>query len=495
MDQSVLVVGAGIGGLTTASMLAKYGMDVTLLESSSELGGCAGKYQRNQYLFPVGATLGMGLEENGIVERVFRYLEKPFPLEPLETVMEMVHPEAAFKFFKDREKHVSQMVRRFPEYERQIQAFYSEIFSVAANIRTLMGPLPTLPPSTPKEWAFLTAALRPRHAKLLPFFNQTLEQRLKRHGLEQLQLFRQMIDALLIDSLQTGSKDASYLLAALALDIYHEGAYYIPGGLYQLAEIMGKSLAENGGTLKKRRTVVKLQQQGGKWAATDQRGNQYQADHVVLNVPIHQLPELLAPSLLNKLKKPLREGIATPTWTTLSLYIAVDSSKLEAPLPLFRQIAAKNGEGLAEGDYFFMSSSRPDDLLRAPAGIQTVTISTHTRFENWDTKDKYEASRETVSGRILGAIEKLIPGFQEAILYLETGAPKAWEHYTGRPNGYVGGFPQTVNAALFNAISHRSGLPGLYVCGDHIFPGAGTIGVATSGIHVARTISGKRLIY
>ena len=68
------------------------------------------------------------------------------------------------------------------------------------------------------------------------------------------------------------------------------------------------------------------------------------------------------------------------------------------------------------------------------------------------------------------------------------------KHYTGRPNGYVGGFAQTLDAALFKSISHHSGLPGLYLTGDHIFPGGGTIGVAASGIHCARSISGKALL-
>jgi C-3',4' desaturase CrtD len=495
MDENVLVVGAGIGGLTAASLLSKYGMNVTILEASSELGGCAGKFTRNKFLFPVGATLGMGLEENGILERVFRYLDKPFPLEPLETVMEMVHPEASFVFLKDRDRHVDQIVLRFPEYGRQIRSFYHEVFSIASTVRTLMGPLPVLPPTTAKEWAFLLGSLRPRHMKLLPYFNQTLEQRLKRHGLEHLSLFRQMIDGLLMDSMQTGSEDAMYLLAALALDIYHEGAYYVPGGLYRYAEIMSQSITENGGTLKKRRTIVKLQRMNDSWIATDQRGKHYTAANVVLNVPIHQLPKMLSPDSIGQLKKPLQKGLTTPTWTTLSLYIAVDSSKLGAPLPLFRQIATEAGAGLSEGDHFFMSASRPDDLLRAPDGIQTVTISTHSKFQNWDTQEKYEASRDAVTKRIFRSIEKLIPNFQEAIVHFETGAPKAWERFAGRPNGYVGGFPQTLDTALFNAISHRSGLPGLYVCGDHIFPGGGTIGVATSGIHAARSISGQRLIY
>jgi len=71
MNKSVLVIGAGIGGLTPASLLAKDGANVTLLEASSELGGCAGKFKRHNYVFPVGATLGMGLEPGGIHERVF----------------------------------------------------------------------------------------------------------------------------------------------------------------------------------------------------------------------------------------------------------------------------------------------------------------------------------------------------------------------------------------------------------------------------------------
>lgn len=149
---------------------------------------------------------------------------------------------------------------------------------------------------------------------------------------------------------------------------------------------------------------------------------------------------------------------------------------------------------MAEGAHFFMSASLPGDTLRAPEGYQTITVSTHSKARHWDTLEKYEAARETLSERMLLAIEQQIPGFRESIVHLETGAPKAWERYTGRPNGFVGGFPQTLDAALFNSISHRSGIPGLYVCGDHIFPGGGTIGAATSGIHAARSISSKRLI-
>jgi len=492
MPQNILVIGAGIGGLTAAALLAKNGDRVTLLEASSELGGCAGKFKRHHFLFPAGATLGMGLESGGIHERVFRFLGKPLPLEPLETVMEMVHPDHSFIFLKDRNQHVHNIVSHFPAYESKIRAFYQEIYATASIVRTMMDPLPALPPATAKEWAALAGAIRPVHAKLLPHFNKTLGDSLERHGLGKLTAFRHMLDGLLIDSMQTGSDDVSYLLAAVALDIYHEGAYYVPGGLYRFAEIMGDSIKENGGVLKKRRTVNKLERSGKGWIATDHRGNKYEADVVIVNAPIHLLPGMLPPELVRQLKKPLLEGAKGETWTTLTLYIAVDSSKLSQPLPPFRQIST--GGGMAEGAHFFMSASLPSDVLRAPAGFQTVTISTHSKVEHWDTQEKYDTAKETLSERMLQAIEQQIPGFRESIVHLEKGAPKAWERFTGRPNGFVGGFPQTLDAALFNAISHRSGIRGLYVCGDHIFPGGGTIGAAASGIHAARSIAAKRLI-
>ncbi|MGB6779036.1 MAG: FAD-dependent oxidoreductase [Planococcus citreus] len=492
MTKRILVVGAGIGGLTAGSLLAKEGYEVTVLEAAAEIGGCAGKYKRHPYLFPVGATLGMGLEPGGIHERVFRHLGKPMDLEPLKRVMEMVHPTGTFVFHKDRRKHVRELTDHFPDHKTAILSFYAELYRTARITRTLMGPLPALPPANAREWAALTKALRPVHLRLLPKFQLTLGDVLKKHGLHELDAFRHVLDGLLIDSMQTTTEDVSYLLAAVALDIYHEGAYYVPGGLYRFAELMADSIKENGGKVKKPRTVQTLEHKDGVWHASDQRGNSYEADAVVFNAPIHLLTELLPVDHHHRLKRPLQEGISTETWTTLTLYLAIEAEKLAEPLPEFRQLSS--GTAMDEGHHFFMSASRMNDRLRAPEGFQTVTISTHSKPGYWQSQEDYEAMRTELSERMLDLIEQHIPGFRSAIVHVESGAPLAWQHYTGRPNGYVGGFAQTLDAALFKSISHHSGLPGLYLTGDHIFPGGGTIGVAASGIHCARSISGKALL-
>ena len=103
-----------------------------------------------------------------------------------------------------------------------------------------------------------------------------------------------------------------------------------------------------------------------------------------------------------------------------------------------------------EGWHFFVSVSKQEDRLRAPEGYQTVTISTHTNLEYWKTKESYDAYREIMKNRILDAVEQYYPGFQHAIDVIEDGAPRGWENYTLRTNGYVGG----IVLIFFGSCSH-----------------------------------------
>lgn len=490
----VIVIGSGIGGLTAGALIAQNQYQVTVLEAMTELGGCAGKYKRHPYVFAAGATLGMALEPGGIHERVFRYLSIFPERELLEEVMDLHHPNRSIRLYKDRARYVQEITSHFPEHIEQIVSFYEEVFDLARTIRTLMKPLPVMPPHSMEDVLRLIRSLRPVHARLVPILLQPLDVLLKKHGLQHVHDFRHILDGILIDSMQTTSKEASTLFSCIALDIYHQGAYYVPGGLYRFGDWLADSIVENGGNVKRPRRVMRIERRGELWQVTDHRGNQYEAEYVVFNGDPRQLSTLLDAELWNKLPKRVKQIEHQPTWGTYSLYIAVDSSKLTKPFLSFQQIShGFNGE-MDEGWHFFVSVSQPTDRLRAPHGFQTITISTHTNLTHWRSKEQYDMYREEIKQRILQAVETYYPGFNEAIEFLEDGAPIGWENYTLRKNGFVGGFAQTPWHALFGAISHRTGLPGLYLCGDHIFPGGGTIGVTTSGIHVARSITKKKLI-
>ena len=68
----VVVIGAGVGGLTTAAVLARAGLDVTVLEAHIYPGGCAGTFYHQGYHFDAGATLAGGFYEGGPMDLVAR---------------------------------------------------------------------------------------------------------------------------------------------------------------------------------------------------------------------------------------------------------------------------------------------------------------------------------------------------------------------------------------------------------------------------------------
>jgi phytoene dehydrogenase-like protein len=56
-SKSVLVIGAGIGGLTAAIHLAKHGLHVTVIEKNDRPGGRCDRISRDGHHFDTGPTL------------------------------------------------------------------------------------------------------------------------------------------------------------------------------------------------------------------------------------------------------------------------------------------------------------------------------------------------------------------------------------------------------------------------------------------------------
>ncbi|HEY9648951.1 MAG TPA: FAD-dependent oxidoreductase, partial [Chroococcidiopsis sp.] len=77
--QRVVVVGAGIGGLTAAALLAHRGYRVTVFDQAIVPGGCASTFARRGFTFDVGATQVAGLEPGGIHHRIFSELGIALP--------------------------------------------------------------------------------------------------------------------------------------------------------------------------------------------------------------------------------------------------------------------------------------------------------------------------------------------------------------------------------------------------------------------------------
>jgi phytoene dehydrogenase-like protein len=90
---NVVVIGAGVGGLTTAALLAKHGLNVTVLESYINPGGCAGTFYHQGYRFDAEATLTGGFYPSGPMDLVAQStgIDK-WPARPANPAMVVHYP-------------------------------------------------------------------------------------------------------------------------------------------------------------------------------------------------------------------------------------------------------------------------------------------------------------------------------------------------------------------------------------------------------------------
>jgi phytoene dehydrogenase-like protein len=109
-------------------------------------------------------------------------------------------------------------------------------------------------------------------------------------------------------------------------------------------------------------------------------------------------------------------------------------------------------------------------------------MSLHVKLDGWN-----DARKQVLKSKVRERVLTVFPRFEEGIVHELSGAPEAWKKFVARIE--VGGFPQTKENTFFNAVSHRSGVDRLWLCGDTIFPGGGTMGVSVSGYHVFRSIT------
>lgn len=482
------IIGGGVAGLTTGALASRIGHDVTVYESSREWGGCAGKFERGDYRFPAGATLGMGFEPGGLHERVLSYLGETIDVRPLTEVMHIHLDGQTVRYHQDREQFLAELESTFPELAPRIRDFFNEVWTDFETIRPLFETLPALPFRTIRDATLAIRAFRPEQLRAFRKLYRPLGTTLKRHRLNGT-TFERVIDGILLDSLQTGAREASHLLASVALSIYHEGAFYVEGGLYTLAHALERSIRRSGGTTHLGRQITKIERVADEWLLTDRRGRLELVDIVVSAIPIETTHRLLSGADEQRFARQYRRQLKQGQWGTFSLYVTLPENVCTNK-PLFQQVYSAD---LPSG-HAFISMSAPDDSLRTVRPERTVTVSTHIDLREWRAwKDKatYEKLESDWTGRLVSVVKQVFPDWTGDSSVLLPGGPGAWVKYTKRPHGAVGGYAQTPHQALFHAASYRTKLPNFFVCGDTVFPGAGTIGAMTSGLHVGRALGAK----
>lgn len=479
-----VIIGAGIGGLTTAALMLHAGRRVTVLEAHVYPGGCAGTFYHKGFRFDAGATLAGGFAPGGPHARLADILGLTWPVRPVDPAWEVLLPDGrVVTQWADAERWRAERVAAFP----QAEAFWRRqemLADVAWDISSRPFPWP---PQSPRDFWTLTKALRPDTLRALPYLLSAIGDRAPTGD----PMFKAFLDGQLLISAQTTSDAASALYGSAALDLPRRGVNHVRGGIGALAQTLVDWIRANGGDVLLRQQVERIEVDGSRraTAVVTNKGLRITADAVVANLTPWALAELLG----EQAPAGLRREVATreATWGAFMLYLGVDRSRLPRDLSGHYQVIMDHTRPLGETNSVFVSMSDPDDAQRAPAGMQAITLSTHTAVRPWwelrngDSEQAYLERREAYAERMLAAAGRAIPGLAEAVVLRKPGTPVTFQFYTRRPQGMVGGFPQT---SLFNARGPRTGIANLWLVGDSIFPGQSTAGVTLGGMRVAADV-------
>lgn len=112
VKQKVIIIGAGVGGLATACLLAKAGYKVTIFEKNEQAGGMAGMFSRKGFTFDAGPSW---ILMKDVFERFYAELD-----EKLEDHLDLVRLDPSYKvFFKDTDKtaNICSDARDFETFE------------------------------------------------------------------------------------------------------------------------------------------------------------------------------------------------------------------------------------------------------------------------------------------------------------------------------------------------------------------------------------------
>jgi phytoene dehydrogenase-like protein len=111
--------------------------------------------------------------------------------------------------------------------------------------------------------------------------------------------------------------------------------------------------------------------------------------------------------------------------------------------------------------------------------------------QRWSKLDAeaYRREKSALVDRVTSHLEKLYPGFSDAVEMSDASTPLTIARYTRNPGGGIYGFAQTPDQTWIRRPDIRSPLPGLYFASAWSRPGGGFTGVMLSGHNAAREVA------
>jgi phytoene desaturase len=473
-EYDVVVIGAGIGGLTCAAYLAKKGKKVKVFEQHNTPGGCCTSFSRKGFRFDAGVLHLTGGKESGAFQRVLSALEIGEEFKFKEQFQRFVFPDLTLDSSRNAEDFPLKLKGLFPQESKGITNLFDIIKAIYADIKKL----PTLSP-------------------LLKKYKD--------------RSFQELVDEHIKDAKLKALVNANWHLwyppwnnsaidyAALLVTEQTRGYFYPLGGIQTVPDTLVRILKSYGGEIEYKTFVNKIILDKGKAAGIETRkGKQVRAAQVVSNIAARAVfLNLVGEDNLPK------DFVKTLNQLEISLssfyvYLGVDidprTAGVDAPETIVYETYdnAEEWRRLLKGELaipcFGIAIPTLVDPTLAPPGKHVVIIMTMAPYSL--AGKSWREEKERFARRLIAKAEKLIPGLSRHIVVQDAATPLTYERYTLNTRGAAMGWAFSPQMFM-KRLEQKTPIPNLYLTGHWTMPGGGVPAVALSGLRAARMILGE----
>ena len=481
-----IIIGSGLGGLSTGVILSKNGYDVTILEQASQVGGCLQCFTRDGVKFETGMHFIGSLDDGQVLSHYFNYLGIKD-----KVVLNRLDPKAydvvslqgeRFAFPNGRDAFIEKFAQRFPDQRENLERYCDLIEQVAS-----LSPFRDLQ-HVVDESRFIDDKLL--YQSLSDVIDQTITDPLLREVL---------VGNLSLYAAQKAK--TPFATHAFIFDFYNSSAFRIVGGSDAIVKALTEVFEQHGGKVLTRRKVTKILVEGKKASGVlTANGEKFTADVVISDVNPKQMIGMVDDGVFTQAYKSRIKSIADTT-AVFSLFLRFK----EGAMPYLNsnfygfstdspwQMNGDIGDTWPQG-YLYMHHCHEPNPKYAQGGVVLAYMSMDAVRKWRDTSighrgDDYERFKAHMAERLLDSVEKDFPGLRDAIEAYYAASPLTYRDYTSTPEGSIYGLEKNVNN-IADRVSYKTKVSNLLLVGQNI-NSHGMLGVLVGTMNVCQHLLGE----